>query len=77
MAGDDRGDALYWFDVIAPSRAGAGSVVVPLSRVPPSSFEGDNVEEVREWAAQCHGITPSFPHNSHTMPGMAAQRGLV
>jgi hypothetical protein len=35
------------------------------------------MEEVPEWAAQCHGMTPTFPHSSRTTPGMAAQRGLV
>jgi hypothetical protein len=49
----------------------------PLSRVLPSFFEGCDVEEVREWAAKCHGMTSAFPHNSRTAPRMAAQCGLV
>jgi hypothetical protein len=40
-------------------------------------WEGGDVEEVREWAAQCHEMTPAFPHSSRTTSGMAAQRGLV
>jgi hypothetical protein len=27
-------------------------------------FRGGDVEEVREWAAQCHGMTPAFPHSA-------------
>jgi hypothetical protein len=42
-----------------------------------SSFEGGNMEEVWEWAAQCHGMTPTFPHSTRTALGMAAQCGLV
>jgi rRNA maturation endonuclease Nob1 len=48
-------------------------MTVPLSRV---SSSGD-VEEVREWAPRCHGMTPAFPHNTRTAPGMDAQCGLV
>jgi hypothetical protein len=62
---------------VTPSQVGTGQVAVPLSRVPPSSFEGCNVEEVREWAAQCRGMAPSFPHSIRTALGMAARRGLV
>jgi hypothetical protein len=62
---------------MASSQAGVGQVAVPLSRVPQSPFEGCDVEEVREWAAQCHGMTPAFPHNARTAPGMTAQCGLV
>jgi hypothetical protein len=40
-------------------------------------FRGGGVEEVREWAAQCHGMTPAFPHSTRTTPGMAAQCGFV
>jgi hypothetical protein len=47
---------LHWSDITAPSCAGAGLTSVPLTRVPPSSFEGCDVEAVREWAAQCHGV---------------------
>jgi hypothetical protein len=39
---------LRWSDVTAPSWAGTGQMVVPLSRVPPSSFEECDVEAVRE-----------------------------
>jgi hypothetical protein len=56
---------------------GAGQVVVPVLRVPPSSSEGGDMEEVREWAAQCHGMTPTFPHSTCTTPGMATKGGLV
>jgi hypothetical protein len=35
------------------------------------------MEEVREWAAQCHGMTPAFPHSTRTVSGMATQCGLV
>jgi hypothetical protein len=68
---------LRWSDVTAPSWAGARQMVIPLSRVPPSSFEGCDVEAVREWAAQCHGVDTGLPARSRTASGMAAQRGLV
>jgi hypothetical protein len=61
MTGGDGGDALHWSDVTTPSRGGAGLTFVPLSRVPPSSFEGCDVESVQEWAAQCHGVDTSLP----------------
>jgi hypothetical protein len=35
------------------------------------------MEEVRKWVAQCHGMTPSFPHSTRTTPRVAAQCGLV
>jgi hypothetical protein len=28
----------------------------------------------REWAVQCHGVTPTLPHSTGTAPGMVAQR---
>jgi predicted transcriptional regulator len=40
-------------------------------------FRGGDVEEVREWAAQCHEMTLAFTHSSRTASGMAALRGLV
>jgi hypothetical protein len=40
-------------------------------------FRGGDVEEVRELAAQCHGITPAFPHSTRTAPGMVTQCRLV
>jgi hypothetical protein len=52
--------------------AGVELVAVPLSRVSPSSFEGRDVEEIREWATQCYGMTLAFPHSTRTTPGMAA-----
>jgi hypothetical protein len=75
MAAQDRGcPPALRHDVV---RAGSELVAVPLSRVPSSSFEGRDVEEVWEWAAQCQGMTPAFPHSTRTTPGMAAQFGLV
>jgi hypothetical protein len=71
-AGGDREDAPRQPYVTASSRASAELVAVPLSRMSPSSFEGHDVEEVRELAAQCHGMTPAFPHSARTVPGMAA-----
>jgi hypothetical protein len=29
-----------------------------------SSPEGGDMEEVREWVAQCDGMTPAFPHSA-------------
>jgi hypothetical protein len=75
--GGDREDLLHRPYVTASSWAGVELVVVPLSRVPSSSFEGRDMEEVREWAAQCHGMTPAFPHSTRTALGMAVQCGLV
>jgi hypothetical protein len=75
--GGDGEDTLRRPYVMASSWAGAGLVVISLSRVPSSPFEGRDVEEVREWTAQCHGMTPAFPHSTHTTLGMAAQCGLV
>jgi hypothetical protein len=60
-ADGDGGDAFHWSDVTASSRAGAGWASIPLSRVPPSSFEGCGVQAVREWAAQCHGVDTGPP----------------
>jgi hypothetical protein len=36
-------------------------MAVPLSRVPSSSFEGCDVEAVREWAAQCYEVDTDLP----------------
>jgi hypothetical protein len=60
-AGSDRGDVLRWPDVTVPSWAGVGYLVVPLLRVPPSSFEGCDVEAVREWVTQCRGVDTGLP----------------
>jgi hypothetical protein len=60
-AESDGGDALRWSDVTAPSWAGAGQMVVPLSSVPSSSFEGCDVEAVREWVVQCRGVDTGLP----------------
>jgi hypothetical protein len=76
-AGGDEGDALHWSDVMAPSRAGLGLTSVPLSRVPPSSLEGCDMEAVQEWVAQCHRDDTDLPHSSRTVPGMASQGGFV
>jgi hypothetical protein len=40
-------------------------------------FRGGDVEAVREWAVQCYGMTPAFPHSTRTATGMVAQCGLV
>jgi hypothetical protein len=67
-AGGDRGDTLHWSDVTALSRVCAGLTSVPFSKVPPSPFEGCDVEAVQEWAAQCHrvdtGLPAQIPHSS-------------
>jgi hypothetical protein len=55
----------------------AESVAIPLSRVSLSSIEERDVEEVREWEAQCYGMTLAFPHSTRTALGMAAQYELV
>jgi hypothetical protein len=64
----DGGDALRWSDVTASSRAGAGSVSVPFSRVLPSSFEGCGVQAIQEWATQCHrvdtGLLAQLPYSA-------------
>jgi hypothetical protein len=75
--GGDGEDALCRPYVTASSWASAELVAALLSRVPPSSFEGREVEEVPEWVTQCHGMTPAFPHSTRTTLGMAAQCGLV
>jgi hypothetical protein len=49
-AESDGGDVLRWFDVTAPSWVGARQMAILLSKVSPSSFEGCDVEAVREWA---------------------------
>jgi hypothetical protein len=36
-------------------------------------FRGGVVGEVQEWVAQCHGVTPAFPHNTRTVPRMDVQ----
>jgi hypothetical protein len=35
------------------------------------------VEEGREWAVQCHGVTSTIPHNIGTTQGMATQRWVI
>jgi hypothetical protein len=50
-SGGDGGDALRRPYVMASSWASAELVVVPLSRVPLSTFEGRDVEEAWEWVA--------------------------
>jgi hypothetical protein len=52
-------------------------VVIHLSRVPSSPLEGCDVEEVREWVAQCYGMTLAVLHSTRTASGMAIQCGLV
>jgi hypothetical protein len=67
-ARSDEGDALRWSDVTAPSWAGAGQMAVPLSRVPPSSFEGCDMGAVQEWVVQCLGVdtglSAQLPHSA-------------
>jgi hypothetical protein len=46
--GGDGGDALYRPYITASSQVGVELVVVPLSRVSSSFFEGRDMEEVRE-----------------------------
>jgi hypothetical protein len=60
-AASDGGDVLCWSDITAPSWAGARQMVVPLSRVPPSSFEGCDMEAAREWPAQRRGVDTGLP----------------
>jgi hypothetical protein len=47
----DRGDALHWPDVTVSSRMSVRLASVTLSRVPPSYFEGCDMEAVQKWAA--------------------------
>jgi hypothetical protein len=70
----DEEDALRLPYVTASSWMGAELVVVRLSRVLLSLFEGCGVEEGQEWAVQCQGVTPAIPHNTCTTPSVAAQR---
>jgi hypothetical protein len=77
MTGGDGEDTLRRPYVTASSWVGAGLVAIPFLRVPSSSFERCDMEEVQEWAAQCQGMTPAFPHNTRTALGMAAQCRLV
>jgi hypothetical protein len=73
----DGGDALHHPHITASSWAGTELVVVHFSRVSPSSFEGCDVEVVREWVAQCYEMTLAILHDTCTALGMAAQCGLV
>jgi hypothetical protein len=73
-AGGDGGDALHHPHVTTSSWTGARLMVVCLSRVSPSCFEGCGMEEGREWVAQCHGVTSATPYNTGTALGMATQR---
>jgi hypothetical protein len=52
---------LRWSNVTTSSWVGTGQIVVPLLRVPPSSFEGCDVEAVQEWAVQCRGVDTDLP----------------
>jgi hypothetical protein len=40
-------------------------------------FRGGDVEEVRGWAAQCHGMTPAFPHSTRTTLGRPHSAGWL
>jgi hypothetical protein len=63
--------------ITALSWAGVELMVVRLSRVSSSSFEGCDVEEVWEWVAQCYRMTLAIPHSTRTAPGMVVQCWLV
>jgi hypothetical protein len=52
---------LHWSDVTTSSWVGTGQMVVPLLRVPSSSFEGCDMEAAREWATQCRGVDTDLP----------------
>jgi hypothetical protein len=75
----DGGDTLHWYNVTALSCASVGLKSVPLSRVPPSSLEGCDVEAVQEWAAQCHGVdiglTTQLPYSARD--GLTGRVGRI
>jgi hypothetical protein len=50
---------------------------VPLSRVPPSSFEGGGASVVRKWVVQCHGTDTGLTAQRRTVAGMASPGGLA
>jgi hypothetical protein len=68
---------LYHPRITALSWAVAGLVTVHISRVSPSSFEGCDVEEVREWVTQCYGMTLAIPHSTRTAPGWLYSAGWL
>jgi hypothetical protein len=63
--------------VMAQSRTGTRLVAICSSRALLSLFEECDMEEGRERAAQCQGMTSAIPHSTCTASGIAAQRWVV
>jgi hypothetical protein len=59
--------------VMTLSWAGTELVVVCISRVSLSLFEGCGMEEGPKWVVQSHGVTPAILHSTRTAPGVAGQ----
>jgi hypothetical protein len=62
-ADDDGGVTPHWFGVTASSREGAIQVSVPLSRVPPSSFEGAACGPYESGRHSVTELTLALPHS--------------
>jgi hypothetical protein len=74
-ADGDGGDAHHWFDDTASSRAGARQVSVPLSRVPPSSFDGAACGPYESGRHSVTELTLALPHSDVHWRGWPHREG--
>jgi hypothetical protein len=63
-AGGDGGDAFHWSDVTASSYAGVGWVLIPFSRVLPSSFKD---AACRSCGSRRHSVTELTVASPHSV----------
>jgi hypothetical protein len=73
--GGHRGDAPHRFDVTASSSEGAIQVSVPLSRVPPSSFESAECGPYESGRHSVTELTLALPHSDVQWRGWPHQEG--
>jgi hypothetical protein len=71
----DKGNAPHWFDVTASSREGAIQASVPLSRVPPSSFEGAACGLYESGRHSVTELTLTSPHSDVQWRGWPHREG--
>jgi hypothetical protein len=74
-ADGDGGDTPHWFDVTTSSREGAIRASVPLSRVPPSSFEGAARGPYESGWRSVTELTLASPHSDVQWRGWPHREG--
>jgi hypothetical protein len=74
-ADGDGGDTPHWFDVTTSSREGAIRASVPLSRVPPSSFEGAERGPYESGWRSVTELTLASPHSDVQWRGWPHREG--